>query len=301
MGGVVERDRRAARRTTRSATACSASSMRLVALDVVQLLAAALVDQLEMAVDAKADDRGSEHAVVEHHVLDKAHSGGRHAGRRREQRNDGAARRIAADQQPRQQIVKQHERRRRSRRRAAPGRPAAWRRAAASSVGSITTPLGKPTATVSPLATGIGLCGAEHDAAGLLLDDAGVLAARALRPGVERALLERDLVRQIDARFGDVDRKGPAGAGGVPVKLVEAVEEADLPRGAVADDVGVRAGVDGAAGAADAHAHAVRHLLGGEILGGAVARHRLDVEADLDARAVGAVIDGRESRAGCRA
>ena len=60
-------------------------------LDVVELLAAAFVDQLEMAVDAEADNRRGEHAVVEPHLLDEAHRGGRHAGRRRELRNDGAA------------------------------------------------------------------------------------------------------------------------------------------------------------------------------------------------------------------
>src|SRR5262249_15616312 len=73
-----------------------------------------------------------------------------------------------------------------------------------------------------------------------------------------------------------------------------ALEETDLPRGAILDDIEMRAGVDAATGAADAHAHAVRHPLGGELFVETVAHHRFHVEADLDARSVGAVIDRRK-------
>ena len=56
----------------------------------------------------------------------------------------------------------------------------------------------------------------------------------------------------------------------------------------------MHARIDGAVGAADAHAHAVRHPLGGEALRLAVALDRLDLEADLDAGAVGAAVGGRK-------
>ena len=50
-----------------------------------------------------------------------------------------------------------------------------------------------------------GLGGAEDDAARLLLDDLGVLAARALRPGIERGLREAYVLGQRDARLGKIE------------------------------------------------------------------------------------------------
>src|SRR5262249_38111978 len=104
---------------------------------------------------------------------------------------------------------------------------------------------------------------AKHDTAELLLHDRGVFAARALWAGIERGLLERHIGRQRDARLGLIDREGPAGAGRVPVELVVVGEESDLARGAIFDDVFMRAEAQRAVGAADANAHAIRHALGG--------------------------------------
>ena len=145
-----------------------------------------------------------------------------------------------------------------------------------------------------PVAGGQRPRGAEHDAARLLLDDGGVLAGGVLRAGVERGLPERHRLGQGDARLGLIDREGPAGAGGVPIELVVVGEEADLPVGAVADDVFVPAGAERPIGAADADADAVAQPFGDPIFRGAVARDRLDVEPHLDPRAVPAPVDGRK-------
>src|SRR5262249_32900612 len=79
---------------------------------------------------------------------------------------------------------------------------------------------------------------------------------------------------------------------GVPVELVEVGKEPDLPRRAVADDVFMRAARQCAVGLADADAHAVRQGLDGERFRGAVALHRLDIEADDHARSVAPRIGG---------
>ena len=257
----------------------------------MQFLLAAMIDELEAPIDAEPNDRRGEYAIIKRHVFDEAHRRGRHAGRRREQRNDGAAGRIAADQQPCQQI-KQNDHAAADRRGEQHGIVLQHRLELLRRRRLQHHALGKARRDGQPVGDRHRPCGAEYDAAGLLLDDCCVLAGRTLRAGVERGLLELDLIRQIDPRLRDLDRKRPAVAGGVPVKLVVTVEEADLPRGAVADDIFMQAGVDAPAGAADPHAHAVRHLLGGELLDGAVARHRLDIETDLDPRAVGAPIGG---------
>src|SRR6266540_3540213 len=89
--------------------------------------------------------------------------------------------------------------------------------------GGSTTPFCHAAATVSPLYGG---------------------SERVVRAGVERTLTERHRLGQADARFGDIDREGPAGAGGVPIELVEAGIEGDLARGAVADHVLVRPGIE---------------------------------------------------------
>ena len=145
-----------------------------------------------------------------------------------------------------------------------------------------------------PVARGQRLGGAEHDAARTLLDDGGVLSARALRPGVERRLPQRNRLGQCDARLGLIDGEGPAGAGGVPIELVVVEEEADLPRGAIGDDVFVPAGAEKAIGTADADPDAVAQSFRGPVFRGAVAGDGTDLEADLDARAVLAGVGGRK-------
>ncbi len=137
-------------------------------------------------------------------------------------------------------------------------------------------------------------CGAEHDAARLLLDHAGVLSTRALRTGIEGRLAERHLLRQRDARLGAVDDEGPAVAGGVPVQLVVVREEPDLPRGAIADDVFVLAAPQQAVSMADAQPHAVRDARLRPIFRLAGAGDRFDLEADDNPGSVRAGVDGRE-------
>ena len=162
--------------------------------------------------------------------------------------------------------------------------------------GGLTRPFGQATATVSPLRGGQRLGGAKHDAARTLLDDGGVLSARVLRPGVERRLPQRNRLGQCDARLGLIDGEGPAGAGGVPIELVVVGEEADLPRGAIGDDVFVPAGAEKPIGAADADPDAVAQPFRGPVFRAAVAGDGPDLEADLDARAVLARVGGRKSR-----
>ncbi|HEY6258549.1 MAG TPA: hypothetical protein VIY51_22430 [Xanthobacteraceae bacterium] len=158
--------------------------------------------------------------------------------------------------------------------------------------GGVSTPFCQPAATVRPAKAGRRRGGAEHDPARRLFDHGGVLAGRALRAGIERLLREGDGVGQRDARLGHVDREGPAGAGRVPIELVEFLEIADLARGAIFDDIFVRPGLERDVGASDAHTHAVRKLLGGEGFAFAVAGDRLNIEADHDAPPAGAGIGG---------
>ncbi len=121
-------------------------------------------------------------------------------------------------------------------------------------VGSATRPLSQPAATVRPFATGRPLAVVRNTIRpGFCSTTTASVPCAALRTGVDRALPDRHSFRQRDARLGDVDREGPAGAGRVPVKLVMVLEEADLPRGAIFDLVNVRTGVERDAGAADAH------------------------------------------------
>ena len=257
-----------------------------------RLLAAAV--DLQMPVHAEIDDGDGEAAIVEAHPIDIARGGRRHARRRSEQRDDGAARRIAADPPPGEKIIEQNDQHARDRDRghAVVFEPIAD--ACCDVVGGVDDALLPCRRHGEAAVRRQSPRGAKDDAAGRLLDDSGILAARALRPGIERALLERHARRQRDARLGLIDREGPAGAGGVPVQLVVVGEEADLPRGAIFDDVFVRAVGDGDIGTADAHAHAVREALERPVFRSAVARDRLHVEADFDARAVVARVDGRK-------
>ena len=235
---------------------------RLAAVEAPEHGLLAAPGQPEMSVDAEIDDRGGEAAGVVRHALDVAHGRGRHAVGRPEQGNDRAGRRIAADPPPREG-VERHDADKtetRDRRRQIVLQPPAGLLGRARRRDEALLPCGRDGEAVSRRQ-----CAGrpEHDLARLPGDDRGVLASRALRSGVERGLPERHRLGQRDARLGDIDRERPAGAGGVPVELVVIREEADLPGGAVADDELVRAGRQHRVGAADPHAHAVRHRLGG--------------------------------------
>src|SRR5690606_18542800 len=102
----------------------------------------------------------------------------------------------------------------------------------------------------------------------------------------KRVLADLRALRQRDPRFGAVDIEIPAIAGRVPVKLVELLEEADLPRRAIADPIAVLPAGNEDIGAADARAHAVRPAFDLVRLVLPVARHRNHAEADIDHRAV---------------
>ena len=154
-----------------------------------RLLPAAV--DLQMPVDAEIDDGGGEAAIVEAHPVDIAGGGRRHARRRREQRNDGAARRIAADPQPGQDDNKRAAATMpttATRERAIVLQPIARLLRARGRLDHALLPAGGDR---QPVVRRQRAGGAEHDAAGPLLDHAGILALRALRPGVERGLRER--------------------------------------------------------------------------------------------------------------
>src|SRR5205085_2514536 len=107
--------------------------------------------------------------------------------------------------------------------------------------------------------------------------------------GVNGTLLERDRLRESDPRFGTIDPEIPSRAGRVPVKLVEILEEADLPRRAIFDRIVVATLRDEGIGAADAHAYAIAQPLGRKVFRRAIARNPEHVEGHLD---LGAVVLG---------
>src|SRR5262245_7521489 len=128
-----------------------------------------------------------------------------------------------------------------------------------------------------------------------LFDHAGVAAVGVLRAGIERTLPKWHGLRQRDARLGPIDGEIPAIAGGVPVELVEILEEADLPRGDILDHVVVAASVENAVGAADPHAYAIVQVLKCKVFGIAIARDGQHLKAHDDLTAVApAMIGGRE-------
>ena len=108
-----------------------------------------------------------------------------------------------------------------------------------------------------------------------MLDDAGTL-------------------RQGDRHPCHIDRKVPAIAGYVPVELVILLEEADLPRGAIADLVAVRRVLEEDVLAADPDARAVAERFEGIGLSPPVALHVEDVEADDHPLAIPVRIGRRE-------
>jgi hypothetical protein len=134
----------------------------------------------------------------------------------------------------------------------------------------------------------------EYDATAHLLDDARVLSRCVLRAGIEGDLSERYVCRKTDDRLRHVDREGPAGAGGVPVKLVEVLEEPDLARAAVGDDVFVRAATEDTIRAADADADAVAQPFGDVSFRGTVAGDGTDLEIDDDTATVASPIRSGE-------
>ena len=130
------------------------------------------------------------------------------------------------------------------------------------------------------------ICRVPHDRDGML--------ARARDAGIAREVLESDRFGDGNARFGALDREGPAIAGRVPVEFIEIGEIADLARCAIADRVVVRAARHEPVGGADAHAGTVRQrqqLIG---LRFAVEQHALDGEADLHRHAASVFVAGRE-------
>src|SRR5690606_29994993 len=136
--------------------------------------------------------------------------------------------------------------------------------------------------------------GGDDNFARTLGDRRSIAGGRALRAGVERPLgAEGYGLGQADAGFRSVDRDRPAVAGHVPVKLVVAVEEAELAGGRVPNDVSVLAVREENVGITDAHAHAVADTLERVRLRLPVAFHALDVEADTDPPSV-ALVGRRE-------
>ena len=252
-----------------------------------------------MTADTEPDDGDGEALVVEAHAVDVARGRRRHPCRRAEQRNNGAGLRVAPNLEPGEGVVAEHNEE--------PDQGVDQRAIVLEPIlGLLAGGRRRDHALLpgrrhrEPVLGRQRSRGAEHDPAGLLLDNGGVLVARSLRAGVERRLPERHLVGDRDACLGLIDGERPAVAGGVPVELIVTLEEADLARGAISDDVFMLPAREYAIGAADARPHTVGHPLAAPDLGLAIARDRTRYGSPLRHACRRALCRQSGNRARCR-
>ena len=225
----------------------------------------------DVAADSELDQGGGEGAAVGAHLGDVAH---RRRGQAVGRGEDGARSSPASDRGRRGARRGNNKRAARAgRARPRPAAPLSWSqsRAAEGGGGGVTTPFSQAAATVSPSSGPSGAVVRKRISPGPSETTSALPVGRTLRPGIDGALAERDRPRQPDPRFGDVDRKDPAIAGGVPVELVIILEEAELAGGPVADRVDMLARRDVGLGIAHIDPDAIALALRVPGLVGAVA------------------------------